>query len=410
MGGKAALFLVCGFSLIFMVVAKNFGNITTRAVDNVVSYHDETVAHSIAVSGANMAANEIFLDNKWDDGYDKKPFMGGNLDVVVEIIDEFQDIRKFTSTGKFRGITHTVEVTLSPSRFSKFAYYSISEGASIWWTNNDTVWGPFHTQDYMRVSQHPTYYGKATTKRSLKYYTSKNKDYPHFYGGFEQGVDLPLPTDGLSPIEAAADDNGYKFINKDTLYLTFAGDSIKFRYQWNKKDTTVLATSLAPNGVIFAKNSVVRLKGTVKGQYTVAVSGTSGKGRVMLDDDIVYSQDPRVTPSSTDLLGIVAKNEIWITKNTPNSSDINIHASMYSESEGFGAQPKDGDVDWWPVAGNINLLGGIIQNTRQAVGTFSGGSTTHGFNKRYKYDTRLMHSYPPAFPNTGKYEIVSWLE
>jgi len=23
---------------------------------------------------------------------------------------------------------------------------------------------------------------------------------------------------------------------------------------------------------------------------------------------------------------------------------------------------------------------------------------------------RLMHSYPPAFPGTGKYEIVSWLE
>jgi len=406
MGGKAALFLVCGFSLLFMVVAKNFGNITTRAVDNIVDYHDETIAHNIAVSGANMAANEVFLDNDWDVGYDKRNFMGGYLDVVVEILDEFQDIRRITSTGSFRDVTHQVQVTLSPSRFSKFAYYSINEGGTIWWTGNDTVWGPFHTQDYMRVKAHPVFYGKATTKRSLIYYDSKKKDYPRFFNGFEQGVNLALPTDGLSPIEAAADDNGYKFVSKDTVYLTFDEDSIRYRYQWNTADTTVLTASLAPNGVIFAKNSVVRLKGTVKGQYTVAVSGSSGKGKVFLDDDIVFFKDPRIYPNSTDLLGIVAKNHILITENTANNDDINIHASMYSESYGFGAE----NYNTRPVSGDINLLGGIIQNIRQAVGTFSGSTTTHGFNKRYRYDDRLMHSYPPAFPGTGKYEIVSWLE
>ncbi len=407
MGGKAALLLVCGFSLLFMVVAKNFGTITTRAVDNIVDYHEETVAHNIAVSGANLAANQIFLDNSWDVGYDTKSFMNGYLDVVVEIVDVFQDIKKVISTGTFRGVTHEVQVTLSPSRFSKFAYYSVSEGGTIWWTGTDTVWGPFHTQDYMRVKSHPVFYGKATTKRSLIYYTSKSNDYPRFFGGFERGVDLPLPLDGLAPIEAIADDDGYKFTGKDTVYLTFAGDSIKYRYQWNTADTTVLTASLAPNGVIFAKDAVVRLKGTVKGQYTVAISGsTSSKGKVFLDDDIVYSQDPRVYPNSTDLLGIVAKNEIFITENTANNSNINIHASMYSESKGFGAQ----NYSTRPVSGNINLLGGIIQNIRQAVGTFSGSTINHGFNKLYKYDERLMYSYPPAFPGTGKYEIVSWLE
>ncbi len=407
MGGKAALFLVCGFSLLFMVVARNFGSITTRAVDNTVNYNDQTVSHNIAVSGANLAANQIFLDNKWDSGYDKINFMDGKLTVTVEVIDAFQDIRRITSVGTFRGITNQVQLVLSPSRFSKFAYYSVNEGGTIWWTGSDTVWGPFHTQDYMNVYQHPVFYGKATTKRSLKYYSSKKNDYPMFYNGFEQGVDLPLPTDGLSPIEAAADDNGYKFSGKDTVYLTFAGDSIRFRYQWNKKDTTVLTASLAPNGVIFAKNSVIRLKGTVKGQYTVAASSTnSSKGDVFLDDDIVYSKDPRIYPTSTDLLGIVAKNDIIITQNTANNNDININASMYSETKGFGAE----NYDTRPVSGNINLLGGIIQNTRAAVGTFSGGVTNHGFNKRYKYDDRLMHSYPPAFPGTGKYEIVSWLE
>ena len=407
MGGKAALLLVCGFSILFMVVAKNFGNITTRAVTNVTDYYDQTVAHNIAVSGVNLAANQVFLDNKWDAGYDKMNFMNGKLDVNVDIIDAFQDIRRITSTGTFNGITHQVQIILSPSRFSKFAYYSIDEGGSIWWTNNDTVWGPFHTQDYMRAYQHPVFYGKATTKRDLKYYSSKKKDYPSFYGGFERGIDLPLPTDGLGPIESIADDDGYKFNGEDTVYLTFAKDSIRYKFEWDDPYNTVLGTDFAPNGVIFAKNAVVRLKGVVEGQYTVAVSGTTNAiGKVFLDNDIIYNKDPREYPGSTDLLGIVAKNNVIITDNSANSDDINIQASIYSETDGFGAE----NYNTRPPSGDINLLGGIIQHTRQAVGTFSSGATTHGFNKRYKYDDRLMHSYPPAFPGTGKYEIVSWLE
>jgi len=406
MGGKAALFLVMGFSLLFMVVAQNFGNISTRAVDNMVDYHDQTVVHNIAVSAANMAAHKIYLDNSWVTGFPETNFMGGTFEVSVDIINVPQNIRRITATGTYRDVTNQVEVTLSPSRFSKFAYYSENEGG-IWWTSKDTVWGPFHTQDHFRVSRHPTFYGKATTKKNLIYQNGKKNDYPNFFGGFEKGVNLPLLTDALTPLEALADDDGYKFTGEDTVYLTFDEDSIKIRYEWNKLDTTVLTSSLAPNGVIFAKNSVVRLKGNVKGQYTIGVSAsTSGQGKVYLDDNIVYNKDPRTYPNSSDLLGIVAKNHILITQNAANNDDITIHASIYSESYGFGAQ----NYDTRPVSGDINLLGGIIQKNRQAVGTFSGTTITHGFTKQYKYDDRLMMIYPPGFPGTERFEIVSWLE
>ena len=62
------------------------------------------------------------------------------------------------------------------------------------------------------------------------------------------------------------------------------------------------------------------------------------------------------------------------------------------------------------VGGNINLIGGIIQDTRQAVGTFSGGKIVSGFAKQYKYDDRFLVASPPFFPGTGGYEIVSWYE
>ena len=406
MGGKATLLLIVGFSMIFLVTTYNFGSITTRAVDNMVNYTDGTVAHNIAVSGANMAANAIFLDNSWTSGYDNVDFEKGKLNVTVQVIDAFKDIRKITSLGSYEGKTEKVEVTLSPSKFSRFAYFSVNEGSGIWWTENDTVWGPFHTQDYIRAYKHPVFYGKSSTKKSLIYYSSKKKDEPNFYGGFETGVNLALPADGLTPIQTQADDNGYKFIGEDTVYLTFAGDSLKFRYQNVSKDTTVLASSFAPNGVIFAQDAILRIKGTVKGQYTVAASGFGSKGTIYIDDDIVYSQDPKTNPNSTDLLGIVAKNNVLITDNTANHNDINIDASIYSGTDGFGAE----NYSTRPVSGDINLYGGIIQDTRQAVGTFNSDGIQSGFNKRYMYDDRLLTVSPPAFPGTGSYEIVSWLE
>jgi|APLow6443716910_1056828.scaffolds.fasta_scaffold44541_1 hypothetical protein len=408
MSGKASLLLIMGFSLIFMVVSKNFGDVSNRAVDNFIDYHKETVAHDIAVSGANIAANNIFMDPTWDDGYDDVPFQNGTMNISVEILDPYKNIRQVTAQGTYKGHTHTAKVTLAPSKFSKFAYYSVSEGGTIWWTGSDTVWGPFHTQDYLRAHKHPVFFGKATTKRNLIYYKNESTDKPYFFGGYEQGVNLPLPTNAVDDMEAIADDDGFKLSGHDTVYITFDRDSLRYRYSYNAKNTVVYLPSAAPNGLIFAKDCVVRLNGVVQGQYTLGCSSnmSAGKGTIYLDNDIVFSKDPRIYPTSNDLLGICAENNVLITNNTPNQSDINIHGSIYCEKGGFGAEK----YDTRPKSGNINLLGGIIQNTRKAVGTFDSNGLKTGFAKRYKYDDRLMIASPPFFPGTGGFEIVSWYE
>lgn len=406
MNGKASILVIAGFSLIFLVIAQNFGSVSNRAVDNYVNYYNETISHNIAVSGANIAANEIYLDPTWNDGYQNLVYQGGILDIDVNVVDAFLNIIEIVSSADYNGKTSTVKVTLSPSKFSKFAYFSVSEGGTIWWTKSDTVWGPFHTQDYMRVYRHPSFYGKASTKKKLIYYTSKSKDKPYFFAGFEKGVNLPLPDDAVADIEPIADDNGLKFNGHDTVYITMDHDSLKFRFAYSDPDTAIYLPSAAPNGIIFAKNSIVRLKGVVSGQYSVVSSGSSGKGKIYLDDDIVFNQDPNIYPHSTDLMGIIAKNEVLITDNAANHSDINIDASIYSESVGFGAD----NYDSRPVSGNINLRGGIIQHTRQAVGTFNQYGPASGFAKRYRYDERLRIASPPGFPATGSFEIVAWLE
>ena len=307
-------------------------------------------------------------------------------------------------------MTSTVKVTLSPSKFSKFAYYSVSEGGTIWWTGSDTVWGPFHTQDYLRAAYHPVFFGKASSLKSLVYKTNKKTDKPFFLGGYETGINLPMPSGAVDNMVLAAEDvGGLNFTGQDTVYMYFVKDSLKYKFNFKTPYTTIYLPDAAANGMIFAQNAVVRLKGTVKGQYTIGCNSTTtstGKGTIWLDDDIVYDKDPRQFPNSTDMLGICAENTVWITNNTANNSDINIHASIYTEKGGFGAESYDSR----PISGNINLLGGIIQNTRKAVGTFSGSTINHGFAKRYKYDDRFMLASPPFFPGTGGFEIVSWLE
>ncbi len=142
-----------------------------------------------------------------------------------------------------------------------------------------------------------------------------------------------------------------------------------------------------------------------KGQQ-IGTTTTNTGGDIYLDGDVLYKTDPVAHPTSTDLLGIVAQNNVWITDNTANRSNINIDAAIYAETGGFGAE----NYATRPVSGNINLVGGITQNTRQAVGTFSGSTIASGFSKRYHYDNRLMVASPPGYPNTGQFEIVSWYE
>lgn len=431
MVGKASLLLVMGFSLIFLVFGHRFNTMSNGAVDNFTNYYTDDIAHNLASSGANLAANAVFLNNNWVSGYSNLHMNGGIINVSVQIIDATLNIRKIVSTGTYNGADRTVEVLLSPTKFSKFAYYSENEGNNIRWTNRDTVFGPFHTQDNLLTDNHPVFgvtgyrttikgkvvyadyydvYGLAdpkTTAQKNLYNQSKANDKPEFHGSFQDGVDEPLPNDGLDPLRNAAAAGGL-VINKtssyDTAYITFKVDSVKIKLGYKKPTVTYLTSTAAPNGVIYANGMDIRLKGTVQGQYSVV-----GDKNIYLDDDILYKTNPKLNPNSTDILGILAQSNILIKDDkhgNVNTKNIIIDAAMYCQDGGFGAQ----NYDTRSIDGNINLLGGITQNIRQAVGTYSGNTIKSGFNKLYRYDERLMKMYPPYFPSCGGFQIISWKE
>ena len=68
-----------------MSVSNNFNSLMVKSVDGYGVYFNETMAYNIAVSGANMAANAIFIDRTWETGYSNISFYQGKglLNVYV---------------------------------------------------------------------------------------------------------------------------------------------------------------------------------------------------------------------------------------------------------------------------------------------------------------------------------------
>jgi hypothetical protein len=398
--GKASLLMVLGFSLVFAIVSPSINRTANRSTENYLNYVKVTQAHDIATSAANIAANQIFLDATWRTGYNNVAFSGGKFNVTAQNYGTNQI--KIIATGVFESYQQIVTVILQPSSFAKFAYYSKVEGG-INWISGDTVWGPFHTQSQMNIPtpNSPVFYGKVSTLLG----TNPKKNNGKFYGGYQSGVNLDLPTT-INATVTAAKTNGRVF-STGNLWLRFSNSNVIWKTTATGTETTEPLLSFAPNGVILVELGSIHLQGTMQGQATVCATGSAslGYGNIYIDDNILYATDPRIA-TSTDMLGLVTQNNIIVTDNTANNTDCRIDASLFCLNGGLTAEHYSTRV----VSGTLTLLGGITQYQRGAVGTFSGTTINHGFKKNYRYDDRLMTSFPPSFPLTGSYEIISWLE
>lgn len=410
MGGKASIYMVLGFSLIFLVATMNYGRLTGSAVDNNVAYYKNTVAHNIAVTGANMAANQIFIDKDWNAGYTNLSFSGGYINVTVANIGSNQ--KKITSTGNFQGIQKKVAIILQPSGYCKYAYFTNIFPGNKYLQTGDTITGPFHTNGKLNAQGSPVFQGKASAKNGLK--LSGNAT-PKFYGGFESGVDVPLNW-STSDIKAAAQAGGFVFnaggAGKVDVRLTFNGNatvtySKRFDAGSWAPDTTVSLAAFAPNGIIYVEKGNVYMKGVINGSYSVIADQSSGNGtgNVYIDDDIRYKNNPLTNPSSKDMLGIIASNNVLISDNLANRFNVNIDASIFSYKGGLGLVNES-----MPYSGTLKVFGGVVEYQGQTISKVSGGMITNGYRERIIFDERLMLNNPPYFPATDQYEVVSWLE
>jgi hypothetical protein len=399
--GRTSLIMVLGTSIILMMMGYRLSNVSTSAYENMTGYYYRTASHNLATGFANMGCQVIYKTPNARPQWSDVPLSGGTVSLWTTSLP--QGRVQLTSTSIYQGCVDTVIVIWGQSRFSKFAYYSVIEGA-INWASKDTIYGPFHTQDNMLVNGNPVFWGKATNRLGITKSPASSK--PQFYGGYQTGIDIPMPSD-FNPLKTAAQSGG-KYLNGTDLTITFNSDGTLTVKEGASAPTRVALSTYAPNGALMVNGGNIRIKGKFTGQLTISAQagGVANKGKVYIDSSVTYVHDP-LSGSSSDLLGVCAEDSVVITNNTNNRNGIDIQASVFSLTKGMGAEQYSNGSP----RGMIHLLGGVSQQQRAAVGTIDGsGNVITGYSKSYRYDDRLMNQSPPYFPTTGSYEILSWYE
>ncbi|NOZ61473.1 MAG: DUF4900 domain-containing protein [Calditrichaeota bacterium] len=420
--GRYIAFIIMGFFISTSTLRMQANRYTTASVNNFSDKYKKLVVKNVANTGATIALNALTVNINEIKGIKNQPIDGGHFSYFLERQKDDPKLGpteiRVTSIGHFMNKTDTVIVLLTRPSFSRYAYFTNHEG-NIWFATGDTIYGPCHTNTYFQMAGRPVFYGKVTSAKVYNSHSPYRKYYygltdPKFYGGTEWGIPkLPMPTQIPQDLIDAAK-NGGIYISKRHVWMKFrsngtvkiaAKNSSKTPKSWEYTTYNLNST----NGVIYITNSgsrpTVRVKGTVNGKVTV---GTRGYMRIT--GDIVYADDPRVNPNSNDLLGLLSERDI-IVYNNHHDQDRTIQASIMTLDPAT-APNKNFWVDRYKYDryGRLHLLGGLIQNSRGAVGLVGSYYSRKGYLKDYHWDQRLMKMSPPYFPALFALRKISWWE
>jgi hypothetical protein len=416
--GKGAILTVFGFILAFSMYQVRMSSNVLATSDNFNRQYVETLIHESAISAMNYAINKA-----WDQGISNDSFYIHTNECTsrVRIYPVSADTTKITvRSWGYLFDSETQSVVKHERRMISF--FTKGEGTSIteyfmfmnnssglFWVTGDTLWGPCHDNSVMHTKGSPVFYGKMSANMGINPDPASKSNQAEYHDGWEIGSSMTVPTDMTHIVNAAIAANGAAAPNTKCIYnqvtsFEFLADgNVVRKVGVNPPDTVNLAALTAPEGVIFS-TADVRIQGTLDGQVTIYSTGN-----IWLDGDMRYKDNPMNDINSDDILGLIAQNNIIITDNVVNQTDVYLDACILCINGGFEAE------NWNSRPTGIEyFLGSLAQNKSGCHGfANSGGSVIQGFDQDWKYDPRLWggHFYPPNFPGTpNTFRLTSWWE
>lgn len=440
--GKSLLFLVGGLTIVTGIIQVRNNERMEVVPERSALYYEEQQARNLAKSMIDNAIETMKANNNWQGSIDLENVVNiGSMGGVVQdditggvtgTVDISGDLTSYImsssnipsdnsvgtwdqykvlliSTSTYEGLEVTTEVLMQRDSFSKYSYMTDSElsssGGNIWFMGSDNIYGPIHTNGVFKMSGSPSFYG-LTTSPNLWQGHSTNPTSPNFYGGENFNAptkDSPSSYE-LSKLSTAATSGGLKFSNQiEVEFYESGGDGYaKIReYSGSSWGSWTDYNMSSTNGII-STTGRADVSGVVKGPITL-----HSEDIIEIDGDITYVTSPLADSTSTDMLGLVSEGDVKLDQNAhtaSGSADVDVHASIMALNTSFYVE----NYSSGGVKGTINLLGGIVQKNRGAVGTFSGSSMVSGYAKNYQYDTRLRGTIPPSFPRESIFSIVYW--
>ena len=295
----------------------------------------------------------------------------------------------------------------SEVHMKRLAFSNYAQFVNRWDPNvqihNDEMDGRFHSNSEISLAYDkdakPLFNGKVTTtSRRINVTNSSGLTSREqiFVGGLQTGVKLiRLPKQFLPfPGEAGIAEDQVHHFGEDTRITFFADGSYAWQAIDSKAPQQVADISGDTRYLVADKNVVMYVKGTVNGKVLVY-----SPERIVIEDDLVYEQNPEEVPDADDYLGLVSDKYVDIAPpDITGPGDLLINAAIYAKRR-FAVKGYRFRED-----ALLYLYGSL------SVGTLS--ATEPRYHTKIRFDQRLEEMRPPGFPMTDRYEVefldTSW--
>jgi hypothetical protein len=335
-----------------------------------------------------------------------------------------------TSQGTYGNVTKTLQLKIIGATIARFAYWSQTEinpslGA-LWWISGMLTTGPVQTNGTFNIIGNPVFNGAVSEVGASPNYhygtgndpSSQTKSDPAYI--FPDGLTNAAPSITLPPastlqtFQTTAASGGLILTGASTVIfnangtLTVTGKVVNSSCGTTTtyNNTTINAPT---NGVIYVQSTKTiaachssatdgnaTVQGTVKGQLTVAADQN-----VYLSGNLAYNTNPLTTPSSTDLVALVANNNITVVEATAPAQLavdgvlVALQGSFNVDQYAKNPAPISGGLD----GAVMSQFGSLINYASGCTGIVNNsGQLIDGWNQVQSYDTRLATMSPPGFP------------
>jgi hypothetical protein len=265
--------------------------------------------------------------------------------------------------------------------------------------HDDVIDGRFHSNTRIAVrldrDVEPRFFGKVTTAAATLTpddFSMRRRKKDVFQGGLETRTErVTLPRDMPDVVNGGEPADRHTFLD-DTRVIFNSDGSFVWRAANGTGALTRVEASLRPCYLIGEKGANLYVSGTVAGIFTLY-----SPGDIEIENDLVYSRDPRDVVISRDFLALIAGRDVKVSPGSiTGDGDLHVHAALFARRS-FRIESADR-----VKAGRLFILGSLTAGTIY--------ETEPRYATEMDFDRRFEYLRPASFPMTRRYEVDSWDE